>query len=243
MLHHAYQIHDLKVILELGDSARHTLLQLLEQFNGSNSGKFDRGHMNAAEKQKAKRGIAELKSKKIIIKAPNSSSLFTINKSMISIKKTPVSISERIDSNIDIQNVEGVDILLMKAIEEFFYDFFNTQHKFKIKGKSHLLLPSVYFRDTVDLTNHLIEDIHFIFYDHTHLLVFKRILEMLYSNTNARQQNLDPIPFHKIISKFNRSLDIENWNIYPPTGYVIQAKQLNKYAKEWFYEKFPEVFL
>ena len=60
MLSTSYLIHDVKLLLELKDSARKTLFVILEQFNGELSGKLDRSNMDNAQKQRLKRGVAEL---------------------------------------------------------------------------------------------------------------------------------------------------------------------------------------
>ena len=83
MLNTSYAIHDIKLLLELSDSARKTLLVILEQFNGTLSGKLDRSDMDNAQKQRLKRGIAELKEKGFIIKSIHSRGRFTINSQLV----------------------------------------------------------------------------------------------------------------------------------------------------------------
>lgn len=83
MLNTSYAIRDVKLLLELSESARKTLLVILKQFNGALSGKLDRSVMDNAHKQRLKRAIAELKEKEFIIKSTNSRCRFTINTQLV----------------------------------------------------------------------------------------------------------------------------------------------------------------
>lgn len=56
---------------------------ILEQFNGALSGNIDKSDMDNAQKQRLKRGIAELKGKGFIIKATHSRGQFTINPQLV----------------------------------------------------------------------------------------------------------------------------------------------------------------
>lgn len=88
MLSPPYQINDIELLLELGDSAQKTLLIILDQFNGALAGTIDRSGMNNAEKQRTKRGIAELRQKGLLIKKDGERSFFSLNPTFIQAKLT-----------------------------------------------------------------------------------------------------------------------------------------------------------
>ena len=94
---------------------------MLDQFQGKNQGVLDRSQMNPAQKQKLKRGIAELTSSNIITKIFHSQSSYKINPNILCVISHKQTLSYLINNS-----VKGIRhthfLILLTAIEEFFYD-------------------------------------------------------------------------------------------------------------------------
>jgi hypothetical protein len=241
MLHHAYQIHDLKVILELGDSARHTLLQLLEQFDGSHSGKFDRSHMNTAEKQKAKRGIKELIDKKVLFKVPSTQNKFEINTQVIFAHDSREGIRLRIMSN-KAYDTDRALLDIFVALQEFEYDLFNTPAEITLGKQVHTSIPYSVFKNTIDP-----------FYSDKNCEFFQAIsnsvLMDLYQIYRELERHLNKLSLTLTIdNEFElkgmlRDCFIQKALPKKPSKELIEEASLQRYVHEWFTIHYPEYTL
>lgn len=240
MLHPAYVIKDIKTILELSDSARHTLLFILDGFNGEQVGKLNRSGLNAAEKQKLKRGIAELKAKLIIVKSSSQQSVFVINS--LFIKTTQLAPREARYINSGMYK-EGHDRLLsiLIAIEHFFEEFHSKQFviKYKVYNNKPRYPYIVFWNTLMDARYNLVED-PWCAKDNL-LLGLINISREIKFHCDAQETifGLNNEQANKIIGRFNSVVFQNTYLIEFCKDY--ETKALYKFMESWFMKNYPEL--
>ncbi|GLX85506.1 hypothetical protein tloyanaT_17580 [Thalassotalea loyana] len=244
MLHSCYEIKDIKLLLELNDSARHTLLTVLDQFDGSSEGVIDRTHMDDAEKQKLKRGISELKEKGLITKSEAPRGHFTLNSDIIIAKVTRNRDDHYLNSGLYRSDChELLNILI--AIEHFFDEFYNKPFVIKFRVYTNKpRIPATVFSNMVQFT----EDNYRPRYNYrtsygSVLNKFIHIAEYIKYYCDARQEILVLTnEEHANIVDVFRSKIVEGVSCYP-TYRKPEAKALCKFIQEWFTDNYPEYTL
>jgi hypothetical protein len=242
MLSTSYIIHDIKLLLELNDSARKTLFVILEQFNGELSGKLDRSNMDNAQKQRLKRGVAELKERGFIVKSTDSRARFTINSQLIDTAQVKTREEHYYKSGFYRSDChELLDILI--AIEHFFDEFYNKEFIIKFKIYSNTpRLPAKVFSNMVRFTedNYLLE----VPYFHASVLnELIHMMEQLKHYCDARQQNFVITSYTRmsIIERFQSVIN-SDFLIYPNKCHA-EAKALAKFVQSWFVDNYPEMII
>ena len=242
MLNTSYAIHDIKSLLELSESARKTLLVILEQFNGTLSGKLDRSDMDNAKKQRLKRGIAELKEKGFIIKSNHSRGQFTINPQLVNTTLLKTREEHYLKSGFYRSDCNELLSILI-AIEHFFDEFYNKKFiiKFKAYGNTPRL-PANVFSNMVTFTqdNYLLED------RHTYASVLNEMInisEQLKYYCDARQQYF-VMAFHARSEIMDRFKSIISTGVLGyPYKCNAEAKALAKFIQTWFFDNYPELMI
>lgn len=240
MLHPAYAIKDIKTILELNDSARHTLLFILDSFNGAQVGKIDRSDMNAAEKQKLKRGIAELKAKQIIIKSSSQQSVFVLNSLFIKTTQIPPRDARYINSGM--YKKDHVHLLeILTAIEHFFEEFHSKQ--FVIKYKVYTNKPrfpyNVFWNTLMDARYQLVND---PWYSRDNLLMaLIHICREIKFHCDAHNSyfGLNADQAKEISKRFNHVVFENRYLIEFCKNHETMA--LYKFMRVWFMQNYPEL--
>jgi hypothetical protein len=240
MLNSSYDIKDIKLLLELNDSARQTLLILLDQFDGALIGKFNRSGMSNAEKQKMKRGIAELKDKGFITKSDGYQRHFTLNSDLIKAKIDISPEDQYLKSGL--YKSECSDLLnILIVIEHFFDDFFNK--KFVIKFKLYTetpRIPAKAFKALVDFTE---ENYTLDVYGHRYGTILNQLIWIaefikFYSGSSQiyfTSQN----EMASYVTNIFTEIITSPISTYPPS-HSAQAKALCKFIRRWFSENYPE---
>ncbi len=140
---------DFETLLGLSESARHSLLWILSQFNYNHNGTLDRSQLDPAALQKLKRGIAELKAVGLLTKNRGTKNRFSLNTSKLTLLPAkPTAEQMLVQSGLYDTTSPLMDVLL--AIETFLYDFDHTPEQFIVKNKMQWLLPRVYFQNMVN---------------------------------------------------------------------------------------------
>ena len=140
---------DFETLLGLSESARHSLLWILSQFNYNHNGTLDRSQLDPAALQKLKRGIAELKAVGLLTKNRGTKNRFSLNTSKLTLLPAkPTAEQKLVESGLYDTTSPLMEILL--GIEAFLYDFDHTPAQFKVKNKMQWLLPCDYFQNMVN---------------------------------------------------------------------------------------------
>lgn len=95
MPHYIITPTNLELLLQLGKSAQYALSVILQQANGASEVKIDRSNLDTAEKQKLKRGLQDLDSKKIINHVQGSRGTYKIDTSIITYSNIHTSTSSQ----------------------------------------------------------------------------------------------------------------------------------------------------
>jgi hypothetical protein len=242
MLHSCYEIKDIKLLLELNDSARHTLLTILDQFNGSEGGIIDRTHMDNAEKQKLKRGISKLKEKGLITKSEAPRGHFRLNSGIISAKVTKSREDHYLHSGLYRNDChELLNILI--AIEHFFDEFYNKPFVIKFKVYTNKpRIPATVFSDMVSFT----EDNYSMQEPRWYGSVLNKLIRIAesikyYSDVRQNILTISGEGHEVIVNKFHSAIS-GGFSSYP-TYRKAEAKALCKFIGEWFSDNYPEYTL
>ena len=240
MLHPAYIIKDIKTILELSDSARHTLLFILDSFNGEQVGKLDRSGLNAAEKQKLKRGIAELKAKLIIIKSSSQQSVFVLNSLFIKTTQVTPREARYINSGM-YKEGHGSLLSILTAIEHFFEEFHSKQFVIKYKiYKNKPRYPYIVFWATLmEARYNLVENPRYV--QDNLLLSLIHISREIKFHCDAQETifGLNTEQAEKIIERFNTTVFKNTYLIEFCKDH--ETKALYRFMERWFMENYPEL--
>ena len=243
MLHISYKIHDIKLLLELNDSARQTLLIILNQLNGSLSGTIDRSNMNNAEKQKIKRGITELKEKGFITKSIGSRGCFNLNPHIIH-ANTPKTREEHYSKSGLYRNDCDVLLGILIAIEHFFDEFYNKPFIIKFKVYTNTpRIPATVFLNMVQYTedNYPLKEEQYSY--GSVLNQFIHVAEFIKYYCDSRQEFLvitDDVRA-EIVDIFNSAI-YRGWSGYPSYR-KAEADALCKFILGWFSDNYPEFLL
>lgn len=242
MLDTSYKIHDIKLLLELSDSARKTLLILLEQFKGSLTGTLDRSNMNIAEKQRLKRGIAELKDKGVIFKSINSRAQFTLSSHFIDTTLPKTRDEHYLESGYYRSEYSELLAILI-ATEHFFDEFYNKTFiiKFKVYTKTPRI-PAKVFNNMLKYT----EDIYHLERNTSYGSILNKMIsitEYLKHLCDSRQNYLfiNKDERSKIVYAF-KSIICTKFSSYPGNS-SAEAKALCKFIQEWFSNNYPELII
>ena len=237
-------VENTKLLLKLGEAGRDTLLIMLDQFQGKNQGVLDRSQMNPAQKQKLKRGIAELTSSNIITKIFHSQSSYKINPNILCVISHKQTLSYLINNS-----VKGIRhthfLILLTAIEEFFYDFYHTPAEFLIKGKTQLKVPADLFSRTVKATK---PDPKLFFVYQKPSLLTRLIHLQGYMNfiQISDGRGYPDKELQDFLEYFKETLLKSNWQLCSEVtdAYVKREMEpLRAHAYEWFSTRVPEYLL
>lgn len=242
MLNDAYKVKDMQLLLELNDSARHSLIIILDQFNGSSHGTIDRSGMTTAEKQKLKRGIAELKEKGLLTKADDSQRQFIINSNIIEANDIKTRKDHYLNSGL--YKLDRTDLLaILIAIEHFFDDFYNKPYVIKFKVYNNKLrIPAKVFFNMVQFT----EDIHNL--EHRHLTgsilsTLINIADFIKCYCDKRQNyiNISEDALNNVLLTFRGAMT--SVDSFYPIYLAAEGKALRKFVQRWFFDNYPELLL
>jgi hypothetical protein len=242
MLHSSYDIKDIKLLFELGDSARQTLLIFLDQFDGALIGKVDRSTMSNAEKQKMKRGINQLRAKGILKKSSNSQSTYTLNSQFIAAAQTSSREQQYFNSGMYKEGYEQLLNILM-AIEHFFEEFYSK--KFVIKYRIYTntpRLPSVVFDETVQDTENCL--VVYSSFRNVRGTILNQLIDVaktikFHCSTSQSFISLKEDDITGLIDWFN-TIAVKDIYASELTN-DRQIKALCKFINEWFKSKYPEL--
>jgi hypothetical protein len=136
-------------------------------------------------------------------------------------------------------------LILLTAIEEFFYDFYHTPAEFLIKGKTQLKVPADFFSRTVKATK---PDPKFCFrYENTTLLT--RLIQLQGYMNYIQISDGRGYPDNEIqgfLEYFRETFFKENLiiNFDVSSAYVKREMEpLRAHAYEWFSTRVPEYLL
>jgi hypothetical protein len=232
-----YFIQDIHLILSLNDSARYALDFVLDQLDGACSGNISRKDLSTAEKQKLKRGLAELQQRNILSKIPSTQNGFNLNTDILFAWGQRDSISEQLIAN----GVDDTNSLFryLLAIKEFIYDFTYTPATFYVGRKKHHCIPVCLHRF---LKNNISFDQSFA----SHLLTMLTEQEFELE-TLLKQPHLDlsPKEFRQITNNFNQVMFHQEETIqsYHSTLFKEEVKLIQAYTLSWFELHHPDLRL
>lgn len=240
MLHPAYVIKDIKTILELNDSARHTLLFILDSFSGAQFGKINRSGMSAAEKQKLKRGIAELRKKSIIVKSTSQQSVYSLNPLFMKTTQIPPRDAHYIHAGMHKEyhrNLLGI----LTAIEHFFEDFYSKEFiiKYKVYTNTPRFPHHVFIDNVLDARYYLVNGLRYRGYN---LLVeLIQIAREIKFHTGVENNllGLSKEQAEAIAKSFSHLLSKDCFVLFFNGSY--EGKALHKFMVRWFMENYPEL--
>lgn len=240
MLHSSYEIKDIQLILELKDSARQTLLIILDQFGGLLSGRFDRSKMDAAQKQKMKRGIAELKDKGLLIPSNDRQSHFSLNPQIIEAKNVLSREEHYLSSGLYKESCAEL-LTIVIAIEHFFDDFFNKSFVIMYKSQAKKpRIPVAVFKVMYDYTEECYaEEKNYKHYG-TILNRMINLAEYIKYYSDSRQQYLQLSKAHtnRLHDEFKEFVSARF--TITPRRYSSEGKALCKFIRNWFMDNYPE---
>lgn len=242
MINASYEIHDMKSLLELSESARKTLMIVLEQFNGSLSGKLDRSDMDNAQKQRLKRGIAELKEKGLIVKSNSYRGKFSLSSHFID-STLPATREEHYLKSGFYRSDCNELLAILISIEHFFDEFYNNAFIIKFKTYNNTpRVPAKVFINMVRFTedNYLLDD-RDLYVSVLNEMIY--ITEQLKHYCDSRQHYfvVTEEVCLEIIDRFKLIICAELFGY--PRNCNAEAKALSKFIQKWFSDNYPELIL